>query len=267
MTAIPEFSKRADINRYYFDNASNVYSDAVADLVCEINTRSGGLVIGRLEQIYDDIFIDEMQDLAGYDLVFAESLLGSAIRIVIVGDPRQAIYSTNRSNKYSQYRGAGVVNWIQTQVNIGRCNLKTLDTSHRCNQSICDLADGLYPEYAKTVSLNNGAVDHSGIFLVMESDVSAYARYEPQALRWDKRNKALGLAALNFGQSKGLSFDRVLVFPTSPISKYLESGIQLEAGSKSRLYVGITRARHSVAFVTNSPAKNFHQATVWKPAA
>ena len=72
---------------------------------------------------------------------------------------------------------------------------------------------------------------------------------------------------LNFGQSKGLSFDRVLVFPANPISRYLESGIQLEPGSKSKLYVGITRARHGVAFVTNSPAKNFHQATVWKPAA
>ena len=268
VTVIPEFSRRADIDRYYFDSVSNVYSDAVADLVCVINDRSGGLVIGRLQRIYDDIFIDEMQDLAGYDLVFAELLLNSTLRIVMVGDPRQAIYSTNRSNKYSQYRGAGIVDWIQIQAKIGRCNLETLDSSHRCNQSICNLADGLYPEYSRTVSLNERAIDHSGIFLVMERDVIAYVlQYEPQALRWDKRNKALGLSVLNFGQSKGLSFDRVLIFPTNPISKYVESGTPLEPGSRSKLYVGITRARHSVAFVIKSPARNFHLATVWKPAA
>lgn len=264
VTENPPFSRRADIDRYYFDGASDVYSDSVSDLVCVINSRSGGLVVKRLEKIYDEIFIDEMQDLAGYDLVFLEALLDSKLHIMMVGDPRQAIYSTNRSNKYAQYRGAGIADWIAAQVNLNRCIRDTLSDSHRCNQAICDLADGLYPEYDCTTSLNDQNTDHSGIFMVLERDVPAYVEaYSPQALRWDKRNKAMGLSAINFGQAKGLSFSRVLIFPTVPISSYLSSGSPLAAGSIAKLYVAITRARHSVAFVSKSSGNNVHQSVTW----
>lgn len=264
ITVNPPFSRRADIDRYYFDSASNVYSDSVSDLVCIINSRSDGLVVKRLERIYDEIFIDEMQDLAGYDLVLLELLMKSSIHIMMVGDPRQAIYSTNRSNKYAQYRGSGIVDWIAAQVNVGRCTLEMLSDSYRCTQSICDLADGLYPEYGGTTSLNEEFVEHSGIFVVRERDVPAYvAAFSPQALRWDKRNKAMGLPALNFGQSKGLSFNRVLIFPTEPISNYLSLGAPLAPGSAAKLYVAITRARHSIAFVSKSSGKNIPQAIIW----
>jgi DNA helicase II / ATP-dependent DNA helicase PcrA len=55
---------------------------------------------------------------------------------------------------------------------------------------------------------------------------------------------------MNFGMSKGLSFDRVLIYPTVPIIKWLKNcSSDLAATSRSKLYVAITRARHSVAFV------------------
>ena len=55
---------------------------------------------------------------------------------------------------------------------------------------------------------------------------------------------------MNFGEAKGLSFDRVLIYPTTPFIEWLKDNkSELKETSRSKLYVAITRARHSVAFV------------------
>lgn len=55
---------------------------------------------------------------------------------------------------------------------------------------------------------------------------------------------------MNFGESKGLSFDRVLIYPTKPILKWLvDNHSELAPTSRSKLYVALTRARYSVAII------------------
>lgn len=54
---------------------------------------------------------------------------------------------------------------------------------------------------------------------------------------------------MNIGVAKGSTFDRVLIFPTHPMLKYLDGGDPSELKAPERLYVAATRARHSVAFV------------------
>ncbi len=93
---------------------------------------------------------------------------------------------------------------------------------------------------------------HDGVFLVHESGVDAYRKgLEPQELGWDKRTKKAGPGSKNFGQVKGLSFDRVLVFPTEPIFGFIENGTVLSEVSAAKFYVAVTRARQSVGIVTN----------------
>ena len=56
--------------------------------------------------------------------------------------------------------------------------------------------------------------------------------------------------AHNFGDSKGLTFDRVLIYPTKPmLAWFLDHKTELKFQSRSKLYVAITRARHSVGIV------------------
>lgn len=55
---------------------------------------------------------------------------------------------------------------------------------------------------------------------------------------------------MNFGESKGLTFDRVLIFPHGLGKKRLASGdLKHVKDSAAKMYVGVTRARHSIAFV------------------
>ena len=76
------------------------------------------------------------------------------------------------------------------------------------------------------------------------------ARFRPQVLRLDRKTDCEDRPALNFGDSKGMTFDRVLIYPHKSGQSWLKSGdYKHVAGSVAKLYVGVTRARHSVAFV------------------
>ena len=68
--------------------------------------------------------------------------------------------------------------------------------------------------------------------------------------------QALGLPVNNFGVVKGQTYDRVIIIPTLSIEKYLCSGniAEIESG-KEKLYVAITRAKYSVAFLTDCTPK------------
>lgn len=58
--------------------------------------------------------------------------------------------------------------------------------------------------------------------------------------------------ALNFGNSKGLSFDRVLIYPTKPIMDWIKNNSSdLAPTSRSKFYVAVTRAKYSVGIVYN----------------
>lgn len=93
--------------------------------------------------------------------------------------------------------------------------------------------------------------EHDGVSLVSKDNVAAYMeRYRPQVLRLDRRTPCNGYPALNFRESKGMTFPRVLIFPHGKGAKWLASGnYEHVKDSAAKMYVGITRARHSVAFV------------------
>ena len=261
------YTRRDDFDAYYLDSADNIYSDAVSDLAVVLDQASGGKVVGRLEAIYGKILVDEVQDLAGYDLEFLELLLKSQIEIIMVGDPRQAVYATNRSNKNSQFRGAKIINWLTARKNDGLCVARTMDTSHRCNQTICTFADAIYPGMPPIKSGNNTELEHMGVVLVHKDDIDAYRdSYSAQELRWDRRNALAGPGARNFGQVKGQAFDRVMIHPTGPITEFIEKGTALAEGSAAKFYVGVTRARHSVAIISKKKT-SASGLPFWSPSA
>ncbi len=52
------------------------------------------------------------------------------------------------------------------------------------------------------------------------------------------------------GKVKGITVDNVLIYPTTEMVKFLVSGVsKLKGQAACKLYVGITRARFSVAFI------------------
>ena len=69
-----QWVKKTNVEKYYFQNGDRIFTDKISEFACRCNEESKGFVIDRLECIYDSIFIDEIQDLAGYDFDFLEVL-------------------------------------------------------------------------------------------------------------------------------------------------------------------------------------------------
>jgi DNA helicase II / ATP-dependent DNA helicase PcrA len=184
-------------------------------------------------------------------LAVIEMLLKSGIPLTIVGDPRQCTYSTNNSSKNSRYRDFQILEKVFEWEAAGLCRVETHAHSHRCNQQICDFVNELWPNLEPTRSLSNATTGHDGLFLVSPRAADAYVQaFDPTILKYDRRTDTHGYPALNFGSSKGLTFDRVLIFPHGPIRNYLKSAdVDDVRGSLCKFYVAVTRARHSVAFV------------------
>lgn len=234
--------------RHFIDGNQDVFRDSAADLACEVDRATSGASVRRLESMFDAIYVDEVQDLHGYDLEVLELLFASRMEILLVGDPRQSILETNIGPKNRKYAGAGILNWFEERKKV--CAIEHVTYSRRCNQAICDFADKLFPEFKTTQALDSIVTGHDGVMTILRRDVANYCReYSPVVLRENKTTNTLGLSALNIGITKGMTFNRVLVFPSKTVAKYIKSGSLEGFKSRERLYVAATRARHSVAFV------------------
>lgn len=247
------FAKKSE-RRYFLDANNDMYRDGVSDFVVSLNRDTNGAVVERLEKIYAHILIDEVQDLVGYDLDVLDLLLASKIKLTMVGDPRQHTLSTNIGSRNKRYRGRGLKGWFSERANT--CELQHREFSYRCNQMICDFADAIYPDMPKTKSSGVCATGHDGIFYVPLERVAEYLNVHRNVsiLRHDRNANTLGFPAMNIGVSKGSTFDRVMIFPTKPMLEYLKKRDPSKLKAPERLYVAVTRARFSVAFVVEDVA-------------
>jgi DNA helicase-2/ATP-dependent DNA helicase PcrA len=244
------FIRQSQARQYYCNRAGDMYADWAADFAVKANIATEGDVVHRLEAMYDEVYVDEVQDLVGYDLDVLDALLRSCTRIVMVGDPRQHTYATNQNMRNRKYRGAGLWEWFAERKDM--CELETYTVSYRSNQAICDFADALFPHLPRTTSVNDQIAKPTGILLLDRADLADHiAAHDPVVLRHSAASNTLGFTGMNFGASKGASFDHVVIFPTQSIRRYLETKDPsvLADETRSKLYVAITRARHSVAFV------------------
>jgi len=245
-----QFIKKENVDKFFLTSGDNIYRDRVACFIFECDNHTKGLIVRRLEKIYAHIFIDEIQDFAGYDLDLLEKLFNSSIATVSVGDPRQATFSTNNSSKNKKFKKSEILEWVNSKKKANLLHVEERNDCYRSNQQICDFADTLFPSLPKTISKNDKVTGHDGIFLIKENEVLDYCKtHKPAVLRYNKKTDTMGLPAANIGTMKGRTFERVLIFPTNPMKAYLKTKDLSQAGDLSKLYVAVTRAKYSAAFV------------------
>ncbi|WP_210252852.1 UvrD-helicase domain-containing protein [Arthrobacter zhaoguopingii] len=251
--------------RRYFTQSGLLRGVHAAHLATLLIEASRSLPLRRLEAIYDHIYIDEVQDLGGYDLEIVNTLLRSAVPLTMVGDVRQAVITTSPSErKHKQYKNMQVWNWFRSQEAAGRLVITYRSETWRCRPEIAAFADSLFDSvwaFPKTVSLNATATDHDGVFLVRTEDVEAYIEgFAPENLRWGANSWKSHdhLTFMNFGSSKGLTRKRVLIFPTDKMKELIQRGKPLGDLAAAKLYVGVTRAEQSVAFVLDKAGDSHH---------
>lgn len=255
---------------YYLNGAGDVYSERLGLLASNVLKADGAAVIDRLERIFDEIYIDEVQDLRGNDLDVLDALIRSKIRVVLVGDVRQRLLSTSKSsNKYKKYDGLGLINWFHEMDENKLLDLQTIQETWRCCPEVIQFADQMFTrgKFSPTESkVTIPAGMHHGVWLVEEPHIEEYIRrFHPACYRNSVRDKLVGTdSATNFGLCKGATEDHVLIFPTEPMKKFWKDKTNnLADKSRMNAYVAITRARWSVAIYVDS-ARGY-DIPAWKP--
>ncbi|PHR58057.1 MAG: DNA helicase II [Arcobacter sp.] len=258
-----------EVDKHYFSKDYKIYSDKLSKFVYKCNEKSSGAVFSRLSRIYKYIFIDEVQDLGGYDLELIKLFFKTDSNVILVGDPRQATYLTHNERKFGKYKDGKIKNFIEAECKKIEYSIdeSTLNCSYRNNELICLFSSKLYPEYNASISNQNDNMEHKGIFFVKAEDVDSYLQiYKPLQLRVDRRKKINNnYSVMNFGESKGLGFDRILIYPTQPILDWILKDKAIESTSRAKFYVAITRAKYSVAIVYDYSANlNIDDIWCWK---
>ncbi len=238
---------------------TKAHTGFLAKLATRIMKATKNAAAVRLGDIYSQVYFDEVQDLVGWDYEVLKAL-NKAMKssITCVGDFRQTVYETTFGHKAPQTAAEKIAAFKALGF-----KEEALVLNWRCIQDICTIADAVHKgAYEATESAVHDIppelTHHLGAFIVKQSDVTQYiAAYDPMVLRW---NVASGTKFLpgqarcyNFGASKGLGFDRVLILPADSQMHFVLDGMtpfsEDAETAQNKMYVAITRARYSLGFI------------------
>jgi hypothetical protein len=251
------YLKASGKNRF-LDKHNALYACELARISFELIALSQGSLMSRLESIYDEVLIDEVQDLSGYDFDILDCLLKSSIRVKMVGDIRQAVLSTNpRAAKNKKYAYSQAMHWFMQRQSAGLLSITQQSVTWRCHSHIAQFSDSIFHEewgFPKTTSRNTSNTGHDGVCLLHPNQLDEYIRvFSPTCLRDSSRSgKEYAIDFINFRVAKGMSFHRVLIMPTAGIVAFLQQGALLEPLAACKFYVAVTRAEQSLAILVKN---------------
>lgn len=254
----PNNMRRKGSSRYFTSNG-DARSQLLPTLAAKIVNETEGKPIARIRNIYTSIYLDEVQDLCGNDFVILEEVLKGDTKVVLVGDPRQAVLRTSHQDrKNKDIIGSNLVALFRRLESKKLGRLVFLNETHRYIKSIAAFADTVFPPdrgFEPTVSLVTDSSDHMGVYLIRKTEVKNYAsRYNATILRHSVRSGEFpGFEVANFGECKGMTRDHILILATDKIEDFLSGKSELKDESACGLYVAITRARFSVAIAVKDP--------------
>lgn len=261
----PKWYNQAHV-QYFVNRGGDVIPDRTSHLAYLCNEHSGGKAIARMEGIYSHIFIDELQDYAGWDLEVIRLLFESQMLVTCVGDYKQATYRTNNSPKNSQYRDEKIRNYFKVLEKRGLCTTSYANTTRRFNQEICDFVNTIHGDTDSIVEPDFDLrqellAENSGVYMIDVKYLSEYCEYyHPTILRYDK-NVKIGFQhscdVFNYGGAKGATYERVVIVPVSTTLPFIEKQTKITSNqTRAKFYVACTRAKHSVVFAVDKPKEN-----------
>lgn len=252
--------------QYFVNRHGDISPDRTSHLAYLCNEHSGGKVVTRMEEIYSHIFIDELQDYAGWDLEIIRLLFESKIQVSCVGDYKQATYRTNNSPKNRQYRDENIRKYFTALEQRRLCTVSYENTTRRFHQEICDFINTIHND-ADSIVFPDPMVnqkeqpDNIGVYLIEPQYLSKYCEYyKPIILRYAKNSKIdfnHECEIINYGGSKGATYNRVLIIPVSTVLPFIKGQSLITSNqTRSKFYVACTRAKHSIAFAVSNPKES-----------
>lgn len=232
----------------YITSGKNVRSEEASNLAILLNERSGGLVFERLKKCYSFLFVDEVQDMAGRDIDILRKIFETDIQTVCVGDNKQATFRTHTTRTNRSLTGENIFLFFAELERKGIVEIQKDLCSRRFNSVICDFANRVYSNENNMTTSMTEVTGHDGVYIIEQKDAQKYFDcYKPQELRYSIRTKdVISRFVLNFGECKGRTFERCLIYPSKPFIDFLKGKT---LSSPEKYYVAFTRAKYSNVIV------------------
>lgn len=244
--------------RYYCpfqDKPGTILSNRLSDLADLCNQQWDNDVIERICSIFDVILVDEGQDFAGYDYDLLLGMMKACKQMVIVGDPRQQTYRTNKEHYKVKYHD--IFSYFRSNSKF-QIDEESLSITYRCSNEIINLANQLFPKRLFPKCSIIHADQHTNrtghVKYMCEKEFLRQTninRKQFTILRYNKRvHVPDGYRVMNMGDSKGLTLNNVVIYPTDGMKRWIRfHDDQLSDQTRAKFYVAITRTSGDLIIV------------------
>lgn len=247
---LPQYAQRTRKNarEHYIDKNNRLFSNRIAKLLIEFGVIPE--VIERIEQFFDLVCVDEVQDFAANDFNFICSLANTNVEMQLVGDFYQHTFDTSRDGNTQKALHDCFDKYCEKLANAGfSIDLESLSHSYRCSPSVCS-----FVEEVLGINIRSHREDGVEIHLLVDDQEveQVYSDDSIVKLFYQKSNSYSGNTE-NWGNTKGLDhFQDVCIVLNPTTFKAFNSGLlaQLPPTTKNKLYVACSRAKGNLYFVS-----------------
>ena len=242
------YTKQTSLS-YYMSKSRYLYSNRLALLLDKSNVIDD--IKARIINYFDEFIIDEVQDIAGRDFAFLESIMTTKMNMLFVGDFHQHTFDTSRDGNVNKTLFDNKAIYEARFANNGfSIDNTTLINSYRCSKNICD--------YIKThlgisISSNRDETDNTTIEYITDTEKIDFILRDKSIIKLHYQNGARsGIGHKNWGESKGEDHhkDVCVLLNKTTASKYkLDKLAEIAPATKNKLYVAITRAKGNVYLI------------------
>lgn len=242
----PDLRTPQTLMKYYLNSSKFFYSNRLAFFFEK--TSSLSKIKRRLEKYYDELIIDEIQDIGGRDFDFLQSIMESNLSMLFVGDFYQHAFDTSRDgNKNSTLFSNKTKYEARFTAKGFVCDNTTLTNSWRCSKNVCQfVSDNL----GINICSNRSDEDNTSIEVVNDPVIIDKLISDNRVIKLHYQNGSKhGYMHKNWGETKGEDkYTDVCVLLNKNTSKMMAAGklSELPPLTRNKLYVAITRASGNV---------------------
>ena len=241
---------------HYIDDGLRYYCATLSELALQVKCEKESLIkraARRIELFYDALYIDEFQDFREHDYDLIVKLAKLLNEITLVGDYYQHSVSGQNNTGRPFAKGKRDISYSDFLEGLRKEGFEidevSLQKSRRCAPSICSFIENKLGIQISSIGCNKGELIWLGDNFedILKDDSIPKLVYREAA--------SYSFRSINWGYSKGDTFDSVCVILTSSFEKLDDEKFSSEGmsvSSKNKLYVALTRSRGDVFLIKAS---------------
>lgn len=253
----PQWTNRIPRNdlKYYLTKDKRLYHNRISKLLEQANII--GDIQKRLEKYYDELFIDEVQDLAGHDFNLLIHIIASNVKMTFVGDFYQHTFDTSRDGNVNANIHSDFNKYLKLFESKGvTVDKEYLNKSYRCRPSICKfITDSI------GINIESHHEEDCKVILIDTKELAIEVFRNPEIIKlFYRENYKYDCFSRNWGDSKGENcYEDVCVVLNKTTNTHYKKGTlnQLKPVSKNKLYVACSRPRSNLYLLPEEMIKEY----------